>query len=341
MRSVLLIVVLALSAAANIYVTEGSLYAFQTYGPEKTTEGVLLFTICVHVEPFGATPSRGAGYHDLRLFKMHSRDLMTLARIVEGHGGRLVVQAQTPFTKVAVDEGDTILADLEAHGHEIGLHFHEYVHLGRNPESLPVTSWTRSMTNEIIFLKKAGVDAIRCWSGGNRYKKILEAASNVGLEVMTDYKDPRSQETSPLVMDVNPWRPSGGPDGGDLTLFSQNDPGGRIVYLPDGAYDPEMLAAKREIILENSVEVYLQFLEDSLKHSLEAAQPEKLNVFHITVHLGEFRGNPSKPYSIIDDFLTVNVDPLVSAGKIRWATFSQMADAYSQWERDHTTCPAR
>jgi hypothetical protein len=61
-----------------------------------------------------------------------------------------------------------------------------------------------------------------------------------------------------------------------------------------------------------------------------------VNVFHITVHAGEFRGGPfGQPFAVIDRWLTEVVDPLVKAGKIKWATFSAMADAYVKWEREH------
>jgi hypothetical protein len=134
---------------------------------------------------------------------------------------------------------------------------------------------------------------------------------------------------------VNPWRPSDGPSGDDLTAFSEHNPNGRIIYLPDGSYDPEGFAAKQAIIRKGGMEAYFHFLEESLARSLRDAQPDRVNVFHITIHPGEFTGDPEKPYAILDNFLSRNVDPLTASGLIRWATFSQMADAYTQWEETH------
>jgi len=298
-------------------------------------EKCLLFTIGVHVEPLGLVAGKGPGYNDQRLFELHVQDLRLLAGMVERHGGTLVVQAQTPFTRVAASSGERVLSDLQTRGHEIALHFHEDAHLGRNPESQAASTWAKTMTEEISFLRLAGATKIRYWSGGNLYPGILDAASAAGLDVMSDYKNPHSQETSLLVLGVNPWRPSDGPSGDDLTAFSEHSPNGRIIYLPDGSYDPEGFAAKQTIIRKGGMEAYFHFLEESLARSLRDAQPDRVNVFHVTIHPGEFTGDPEKPYAILDSFLSRNVDPLAASGSIRWATFSQMADAYTQWEETH------
>jgi hypothetical protein len=38
---------------------------------------------------------------------------------------------------------------------------------------------------------------------------------------------------------------------------------------------------------------------------------------------------------LLADFLDDVVDPLVAAGRIQWATVSQMADAFEAWKIDH------
>ncbi|RLE32821.1 hypothetical protein DRJ58_04705 [Candidatus Acetothermia bacterium] len=196
------------------------------------SEAVLLFAIGVHVEPLGVTaqgfygsPMRGRDYRDLELFQEHVRYLYGLAEVVERHGGVLVVQVQSPFTSVAVQQGNPVLSDLEARGHEIALHFHEEAHLGRNPEQLTPEEWCRAMTEEIGLIHKAGVKGrIRYWSGGNLYTGVLEAAVCAGLDVYGDWKHPRRQEMDPHVIGVNPWRPASGPDPDDMSRFAAHDP---------------------------------------------------------------------------------------------------------------------
>ena len=296
---------------------------------------VLLFGIGVHVEPLrGERPGQG-DYSNAVFFERHVEDIRILARIVERYGGRLTVQAQTPFTLIAARSGETLFADLEASGHEIGLHFHEDAHLGADSERLPVGTWADVMSQEISYLKEAGATNVRYWSGGNLYPGVLDAAARVGLDVMSDWKNPHSQQTDELVVGVNPWRPSGGPSEQSLLAFAKHDPNGEIIYLPDGCYDPEGFGAKRSIIAQGGDQAYFDYLTESLQRSLDAAEPDRVNVFHITIHPGEFRGKTAKPYSLVDQFLSDVVSPLVKAGKIRWATFSNMADAFVGWEKTH------
>lgn len=156
---------------------------------------VLLFTIGVHIEPLGTTAQ---GYHGGRgdygnrpLFERHARYLDELAGVVERHGGKLVVQAQSPFTTSAIRWDRSILSDLETRGHEIALHFHEDAHLGPNPERLSPEAWCEVMKEEIALIHQAGVQSpVRYWSGGNLYPGLLEAASCAGLDVNADWKNP-------------------------------------------------------------------------------------------------------------------------------------------------------
>jgi len=46
---------------------------------------------------------------------------IALAAIIEGHGGRLTIQAESPFTTVATQLGNTMLSDLEDRDHKIAL----------------------------------------------------------------------------------------------------------------------------------------------------------------------------------------------------------------------------
>jgi len=330
----------------------------------------LLIGIGVHVEPFGAVVSprvreadqlgepttrespfpprvqpggrrgfrRRPDYHEVPFFRRHVEDLQTLAKLVERHGGKLTVQAQTPFTEVAVDRNERILADFEKRGHEIALHFHEDAHLGRGSHTLPVETWAAVMKDEIELLRQAEATEVRYWSGGNLYPHVLDAAAEAGLEVMSDHKNPRQQRTDVRLLGVVPWRPAGGPKEDDVSDFARHDPHGKIIYLPDGRFPRVDFNAMRRSPTMGGEWRYFDFLTTALEDSLRAARPDRVNVFHITVHAGEFRGRPgsSKPFAVIDQWLTEIVDPLTEAGKVRWATFSEMAKTYVAWEEAHS-----
>jgi len=307
---------------------------------EPTSSGekaVLLFTIGMHIEPMGETAqgysSGKADYHNPQFFQRQVQDILTVTQIVEAHGGRMTIQAQSPFTTVAIESGNTILADLAARGHEIALHFHEDAHLGKNSASLSVQEWCDVMKEEIGYITQAsGVSGIRYWSGGNLYPSVYEAAECAGLDVNSDWKNPHLQQTPLELVGVNPWRPSGGTNGVNLTAFTTHDPNGAIIFLPEGQYDTTNFASMRRSDNAGGDEAYFEYLKTQLYASLEAAQPGKVNVFHFTIHPGEFRGDPQDPFGVIERFLTEVVAPLVASGQIQWATFSQMADAYAASE---------
>lgn len=309
------------------------------------TNAPLLFCIGMHIEPLGATPSKlvekairppprpGPSYELPGFFRHQVADIRHVAEIVEQHGGRLTIQAQTPFTRVTAESGDKVLADLAQRGHELALHFHEDAHLGRGSERLEASTWTAVMREELEWLAKAGAPRIRYWSGGNLYPGLLEAAAAAGLDVMSDYKNPRRQESDPRLLAVNPWRPAGGPSEGDLAAFARHDATGKIVYLPDGIFSRVNHAGMRRTAELGGDWGYFDFLTEGLELSLRAARSDRVNVFHYTVHAGEFRGDAGPPFAVIEAWLRKVLDPLVKAGKVRWATFSQMADEYTKWER--------
>ena len=329
-----------------VYVATISGLVLGTSAAPAADEPVLLFTIGVHVEPLGAEVSQLVGeqrppqlpsdgrprpdYHNPQIFQRHVQYLYELAEVVERHGGKLVVQVQSPFTTCAAKFGSSILADLEARGHEIALHFHEDAHLGKDPERLPPDIWCAVMQEEIEFIHQAGVvGPVRYWSGGNLYPDLLVAAACAGLEINSDWKDPHTQSSHELVIGVNPWRPAGGPNPDDMSAFATHDPNGPVIYLPDGELTPTHFRDKRRIMAERGPAAWFEVLRDDLLRSLAAARPDRVNVHHFTVHPGEF--SPE----LIDRFLAEVVDPLVAQGKVRWATFSEMADAFIAWEKEH------
>lgn len=317
----------------------GTLLAAITCGAEQAGKPVLLFTIGMHIEPLGIT-AQGYGrqvpanYANPGFFDKHVADIEMVARIVENHSGRMTVQAQSPFTSAAIRRGNAILAELAARGHEIALHFHEDAHLGPASSSQPAETWCRVLKEEIALLKEAAkLNQIRYWSGGNLYPDLLKAASCAGLSVNSDWKNPLTQSTPLELVGIHPWRPAGGTDGKDVSRFARHDPGGPVVFLPEGRYDRGDFAAARRSVQAGGDKEYFAFLRRMLEASVAIARADRVNVFHFTIHPGEFRGSAGHPFAVIDEFLTEAVDPLVASGRVRWATLSEMADAYVAWEK--------
>ena len=303
---------------------------------DMAAEPVVLFSIGMHVEP-------SKDYNNPELYEMHSDRIRAVADIVEAHDGSMTIQVQTPFTEIAVDDGASLLSDLAASGHELGLHFHEDAHLGKDSESLPADAWCAAMKEEVGLIEQAGgVDEVRYWSGGNLYPDLLEAATCAGLDIYGDWKNPDTQETPSELTGVNPWRPSGGVtviDGSvDVSALADNDSSGSVTYLPEGLFDHEDSAPTS---MRADEQAYFDYLEAQLQETLDAADPDKVNVFHFNVHPGEFGGGPGQKastaakYAALDRFLSEVVDPLVADGQLQWATYSEVADTYAQWQAGH------
>jgi hypothetical protein len=295
----------------------------------QQTAGVLLFEIGIHVEPFGLSDSDPADYADEDYFRRHAEYLRSLAAVAEKHGGRLTIQVQSPFIDYA-PRYDNVIGELYARGHEIGFHFHEDAHLGRNSGNLSVKRWSTLVGAQIDKIKALGVDRVRHWSGGNLYSHMLEVAAATGLDVKSDWKDPATQSIDPRLKKTTPWRPAGSPDGTDVTLFAQHDPGGAMVFLPPGISDP--FGSVRDAVYASSrpSAALQKFWSDGLAGSLSSAaqNPTLTHTFHITLHPGDLQLNRLGGDTTLDTWLSREIDPLFIAGTVRWGTYSQIADAY-------------
>lgn len=312
-----------------------------TVGSTKTP---LYFGIGMHIEPaqkMAKTQSANMPERNYETnavyFSQHEKNIRESARIVKSHQGLMTVQAQSPFTTVVVRDQNTIFKDLVASGHEIALHFHEDAHLGKNSEIRSVAEWTQAMKSEIDLIKKAGVSQVSYFSGGNLYPGLLQAASQAGLSIMGDYKNPKVQMTDPRFMTVNPWRPKSGPSETDLTGFATHETQGPIIYLPDGVFPDASFGVKKDIKEQEGLSAYFDYLTQALTASLSAVQEDKVNIMRVTIHPGELERQQYQGLGnqYLDAWLAQVVDPLVKAGKIQWATNSQMAQKFKDWEATH------
>jgi acetyl esterase/lipase len=331
-------------------VSEASHEPTPTAGP-----GVVFFGIGMHIEPFGAWVSQLAGgpgprstpasasdqgprldyYNNDGLFQRHVDAIATVVEIVERHGGVMTVQTQTPFTLSVVDAGSSLFADLEARGHEVGLHFHENAHLGPNSGALPADQWCAVLAEEVGVIRAAGVREVTYSSGGNLYTDLIDAMTCASLTVKSDWKNPQTQQTAPELLGTVPWRPAGSPDRDDVTAFARHDANGALIFLPEGAYDLVDFASSRHADTAGGDDIYFDFLGESLRNTLAIAEETAgVHTFNFTVHPGEFSGSDGA-YGVIDRFLSDVVDPLVDAGLVQWATRSQVAVVFAEWEAEN------
>lgn len=315
--------VLTAALAGTVLLTSAGLTA-------QHTAAVLLFEIGVHVEPFGLSERDPADYGNEGFYRRHAAYLRSLADMAEKHGGRLTVQVQSPFIDYA-PQYDNVIGELHARGHEIALHFHEDAHLGPNSSRLPASRWISVVTEQIAKIKALGVDRVRMWSGGNLYSQVLEVAAATGLDVKADWKDPATQLLDPRLKKTTPWRPAGSPDGADVTLFAQHNPDAAMVFVPPGIRDPFGAVSAGIYGAPNPAQALQDYWSDGLAGSLSASaqQPTLTHTFSITLHPSELQLNRLGGDATLDEWLSREIDPLFIAGRLKWMTYSQIADAYT------------
>lgn len=282
----------------------------------------LYFAIGVHIEPHRE-------YLDAERYRLDRERLRRLAELVERHGGRLTIQAQSPFTEEAERLSDPLFRELAARGHEIALHFHEDFHI-LNANRRPVSDWIAALRREIEPIVRLSREPVRTWSGGNLYQHLFEAAAQVGLEVNINYKDPRTQQIDARFMALNPWRPAGA---GSIEERTSHDPQGPIIYLPSGVYPAHCPGA--EAVPHPYNYAAFDYVTVALRNSLDALAEGRVNTFIATVHPGDFARpeDDDHEFAVWEEWLTRVIDPLAVRGRLRWATAGEMAEAFSRWER--------
>jgi hypothetical protein len=275
----------------------------------------------MHIEPH-------RGYMDDRRYQVDRERLVRLATLVERHGGKLTIQAQSPFTEKALQLGDSLFAELAARGHEIALHFHEDFHIP-NANSRPIDDWVNAFRQEMALIERLSGRPVGTWSGGNLYSHVFEAAALAGLKININYKNPNTQEIDPRFMVLTPWRPAGAETVDQRTTHA---PDGSIIYVPSGvwpAHCPKAEAFPRPYNYEA-----FDYVTVALRNSLNAVVEGKINTFIATLHPGDFLdpSDDEHDFQIWDEWLTEVIDPLVASGRLRWATASEMAAAFKGWE---------
>jgi hypothetical protein len=287
-----------------------------------STTTPLYFGIGVHVEPMPEYTQEDTVY------QRHRERLRRLAEIVADHGGALTIQTQTPFDTKAQQLGDTIFADLAAQGHEIALHFHEDAHIP-DADNRPVEEWVTALEEEIGLIEDLSGTEVRTWSGGNVYPHVFEAAEAVGLEVNINYKNPQTQQSDERFTILTPWRPA---DAASVEERTTHDPDGAIIYIPSGVFPAH--CDKLEAFPRPYCYEAFDYVTVALRNSLDAVTEGKVNAFYGTLHPSDFfgPGDDEEKLQIWDQWLTTIVDPLVTDGRIQWATMSDIADAFIAWE---------
>lgn len=282
----------------------------------------LLFGLVVHIEP-------NEGYLNEHRYQVDAQRLRRLAEIIAAHGGRMTVQTQQPFLGMADQLGDPIHQDLAALGNEIALHLHEDVYVGSNSDHSPIADYVTAMSELKDQIEKVTDIPTATWSGGNTYVHMWEAAALAGFKTNTNYKNRYTQTSASGFAVVNPWRPAGAANEEERIA---HDPNGLIVYIPSGVYPVH--CGKLEAVPRPYGYEAFDYVTYALRASLQSATPGMVNTFYTTFHPGDFLEvtDDEEDFASWEAWLTQIVDPLVSDGRLSWATIAEMAAAFEAWE---------
>ncbi|MFQ5399433.1 MAG: hypothetical protein ACE5E7_07525 [Anaerolineae bacterium] len=304
--------------------TNDSVFKVLPATADGSVQAPLLFTIIVHIEP-------AQEYATLQAYLRDRNRVTRMAEMLAAHGGKLTIQTQRPFITTSQAEGDDIHRHWEGLGHEIAIHFHEdrYVKGALHGAQAPFEEWVTQLSGLGAEIQGLVDNPVVTWSGGNLYEQIYQAAAQAALSVNTNYKDPTMQAVDPVYLTVSPWRPRGlaASTGG-----AAHDPDGPVVYLPAGMYPAH--CDKPAAVPRPYTTQGFDYITTALIHSLNVARSGYVNVSYTTFHPGDFRTPEDDEHEFArwDEWLTKVFDPLVADGRLQWATASEMAHAFADWE---------
>jgi hypothetical protein len=104
------------------------------------------------------------------------------------------------------------------------------------------------------------------------------------------------------------------------------------VFVPSGVYPTH--CERLEVVPRPYSYAAFDYSTIALRASLASSTPGMVNTFYVTFHPGDFMqpDNDEADFELWDTWLTEIVDPLVAAGRVRWATIGEMAAAFDAWE---------
>lgn len=288
---------------------------FVTIDPASVPAGAqVVLYVNVHVE-------RSTNYNDPTVYDAGIWELENMASTFAAHGAKLTVNVQDPFLDQVETRGDTILADLVTAGHGIALHFHESEQLGPNPDALPPATWAARLSAMKTQAEAVSGATVRGMSGGNTYTQLFAALELAGLDIKFNYKVPGSQLSVAPALTVTPYYPSAW--GSEAALLTSG--GSTVLFLPQGVY-PLHCTSPGGINSPVSVRPF-DYLTRALSASLQSAAPGKIQVQGIVFSLN--RLSPlwrSQQIALWNRYFTEVLDPLASAGVLRYATDGELAD---------------
>lgn len=254
------------------------------------------------------------------------------ARVIEGlsgtlaaHSARLGFQPHATFVRGAATWDDAWIPARTDDG--VGWSVH--IHGEDDGESLEI-----AVREGRDALRDAGIQ-VDDINGGFRTAE-WSLLRDVGYQSLSAYKDPADQGGLALEY-AQPWRPPDGAGAEEPAAFATHDDAGPLVYRPG--------ASVREADHPRVAEFASRVLSQTLAHTRTGFA----NTWYLVLHVDDFGpidedgratylsdGSLERDLAEWDRALADVIDPLASDGLVAYATPTQMAQAYLDWEQ---ACP--
>ena len=241
----------------------------------------------------------------------YAQDIRDLAKVFSKHGAKIALGPDWTFIQGTQNFDPTLFSDLQAEGHGVDTHAHETTYdLGQVHDMLD------SMNVQDTIIANGGFN--KTWDdppGGNWAAYIAHFKTLGGQQMFlaaVAYKDPVSQFIDSL---FTPIRPSLTGD------WMVHDPSSPLVYISGG------------LALNGSAPQFFTELPNAVNTALAGVIPGKINCcyWHDSVH--NYGGTIGDARIGQWDILLKNYfDPKVKEGKLIWANFAEMYQAYIDWE---------
>ena len=291
-----------------------------------------------------------------------------LAKLFHDHNGFLNIQPELEWALASERYAPTKLAELaEAYGVTYSTHTHGPVCKGPNGtlygggyceahHHQPSDHDTRITEQDIATYIQTRRIKFEVLSGiqitdhnGNFDMVDKNLLHTIGVRTLSVFKNEETQRTYDALI-TNPWRPSNGNALDDISVFLQHNPTGKLIYVPGVGAN---LTKRHERVSLKVSRFAGQFIN--------YAERERVNAMNLVLHVDAFLpddpaddldyirvqggGNPSITYSdeflyhlgCWDDALTQIIDPLVENGYMKWATQTEIAEEFVDWEADQSS----
>ncbi len=274
--------------------------------------------VLVHLE---AEPRLG---NDEAAFRRRAAVLEGLSATLAAHAGALTLQPDASLARGIENFEPDWLDDRRSEGAALSVHAH-----ADEPTSRALLIDVREARQRWSAL---GLD-VRDLNGGFQVAPWKELA-RAGIRSLTAWKD-RDDQAGLSGLTLEPWRPAS--EVTDAAGFARHDPDAPLVYLPGSPTS------------ESDPLRFDTSLPAVLRQGLLHAQPGHVNTWYVVLHVDQFglpfldddaamdawlaAGGLADELAPLDRFLTAEVDPLVEAGVVIWATPDTMREAYEAWEQ--------